>query len=51
MFIPKKLLDQIRQKLRAGHYALATEKSYRHWIVEFLRFHRATFPAEGVQNS
>ncbi len=22
------------------HYAVTTEKSYRHWIVEFLRFHR-----------
>ncbi len=22
------------------HYALATENAYRHWIVEFLRFHR-----------
>ena len=27
--------------MRAQHYALATEKSYRHWIVEFLRFHRS----------
>jgi len=36
----KKLLDQFREKMRALHYALATEKSYRPWIVEFLRFHR-----------
>jgi site-specific recombinase XerD len=26
--------------MRSLHYALATEKAYRHWIVEFLRFHR-----------
>jgi len=37
----KKLLDQFRDKMRSLHYALATEKSYRHWIVEFLHFHRA----------
>ena len=35
-----KLLDHFRDKMRALHYALATEKAYRHWIVEFLRFHR-----------
>ena len=28
--------------MRSLHYALATEKSYRHWIVEFLRFHRVS---------
>jgi integron integrase len=26
--------------MRSLHYALATEKAYRHWIVDFLRFHR-----------
>jgi len=35
----QKLLDQFRDKMRSLHYALATEKAYRHWIVEFLRFH------------
>ncbi len=36
----RKLLDRFRDKMRSMHYALATEKAYRHWIVEFLRFHR-----------
>lgn len=36
----RKLLDQFRDKMRSLHYSLATEKAYRHWIVEFLRFHR-----------
>ena len=36
----RKLLDQFGDKMRSLHYALATEKAYRHWIVEFLRFHR-----------
>jgi hypothetical protein len=37
----RKLLDQLRDKMRTLHYALATEKADLHWIVEFLRFHRA----------
>jgi len=36
----RKLLDKFRDKMRSLHYALATEKAYHHWIVEFLRFHR-----------
>jgi integron integrase len=27
--------------MRSLHYALATEKSYRHWIVEYLHFNRS----------
>ena len=38
----ERLLDQFRDKIRILNYALATEKSYRHWIVEFLRFHRVS---------
>jgi site-specific recombinase XerD len=37
----RKLLDQFRDKMRSLHYSLATEKAYRHWIVEFLRHHRS----------
>jgi hypothetical protein len=29
----RKLLDRFRDKMRALHYALATEKAYRHWIL------------------
>jgi site-specific recombinase XerD len=36
----RKLLEVFRDKMRALHYALATEKAYLHWVVEFLRFHR-----------
>jgi hypothetical protein len=35
----KKLLDLFHDQMRTRHYAMATEKSYRHWIVEFLHFH------------
>jgi hypothetical protein len=41
----RKLLDQLRDKMRSVHYALATEKAYRHWIVEFLRTKRPDYGA------
>ena len=34
------LLDQFTAVMRRKHYALRTEKTYRHWIVSFLRYHR-----------
>lgn len=34
-----KLLDQVRLKLRAGHYAYRTEQTYVHWIQRFIRWH------------
>ncbi|QDT00458.1 integron integrase [Adhaeretor mobilis] len=34
-----KLLNQVRQKLRAGHYAYRTEQAYVHWIERFIRWH------------
>ena len=34
-----KLLDQVRQKLRAGHYAYRTEQAYVHWIERYIRWH------------
>lgn len=36
----EKLLDRFAAKMRALHYSLSTEKVYRHWILQFLRFHR-----------
>jgi len=35
-----KLLDQITAVMRRKHYSRRTEKTYRHWIVAFLRYHR-----------
>ena len=35
-----KLLDQVTAVVRRKHYALRTEKTYRHWIVGFPRLHR-----------
>ncbi len=36
-----KLMDQVRQVLRYHHYALSTERTYRDWILRFIRFHGA----------
>lgn len=33
------ILDQVRQKLRAGHYAYRTEQAYVHWIERYVRWH------------
>jgi hypothetical protein len=46
-----KLLDEVRQVLRFHHYSIHTERSYRDWIVRFVRFHSMRsrenrFPAE-----
>lgn len=33
---PKKLLDQVRDKIRFKHYSLSTEKTYLSWIKQFI---------------
>jgi len=34
-----RLLDRVRQKLRAGHYAYRTEQAYIRWIERYIRWH------------
>lgn len=41
---PRKLLDQVRDKLRVKHYAYRTEKAYIFWIRRFILFHDKTHP-------
>lgn len=47
------LLDTVRDALRTRHYAYRTEKSYMHWIHQYVRFIRPTHPrdagADGVR--
>jgi integron integrase len=43
---PKKLLDQVRDKLRFKHYSISTEKSYISWIKQFILFHNKRHPSE-----
>lgn len=41
----KKLLDQVRDKLRLRNYSYATEKSYVGWIRRYILFHNKRHPA------
>jgi integron integrase len=41
-----RLLDQMRERLRYGHYSLSTEHAYVHWVRWFVRFHRMRHPRE-----
>ena len=41
-----KLLDQVRNKLRAKHYSYRTEKQYLAWIRRFIVHHGKRHPAE-----
>jgi len=36
---PKKLLDQVRDKIRFKHYSLSTENTYLSWIKQFILYH------------
>ena len=41
-----KLLDQVRQAIRARHYSLRTEEAYVAWIKRFIFFHGKRHPME-----
>ena len=41
-----KLLDQVREAIRARHYSLRTEKTYVGWVKRFILFHGKRHPAE-----
>lgn len=43
---PKKLLDQVRDKIRFKHYSLSTEKTYIEWLRQFILFHHKRHLAE-----
>lgn len=41
---PKKLLEQLREQLRARHYALRTEETYIAWARKYILFHNKRHP-------
>ncbi len=41
-----KLLDQVRQAIRARHYSKRTEQTYADWIKRFILFHGKRHPSE-----
>ena len=46
MKIKKKLLDIVRDTIRFKHYSLSTERTYIHWIKQYIFFHNKKHPKE-----
>jgi hypothetical protein len=42
----RRLLDRVRDAVRARHYSRRTEKAYVHWIKRYIFFHDKRHPAE-----
>lgn len=42
----KKLLDQVREKIRFKHYSISTEKTYISWIKHYIVFNDKRHPAD-----
>ena len=42
---PKKLLDQVRDKIRFKPYSLSTENTYLSWIKQFILYHGKRHPS------
>lgn len=45
-----KLLDRVRETMRARHLSLRTEKAYLHWIRRFILFHRKRHPIDMAES-
>lgn len=41
-----KLLDDVRNVMRVRHYSYQTEKTYIHWIKQYIYFHKITHPKD-----
>jgi|SRR5688572_11220712 len=41
-----RFLDQVRERLRYGHYSLSTERSYVYCVRWFVRFHSLRHPRD-----
>ena len=42
----KKLLQQVRERIRFLHYSIRTEQAYIDWIIRFVRFHNLKHPRQ-----
>lgn len=43
---PKRLLDQVRDRIRMKHYSIRTEQAYVSWIKRFILFHNKKHPKD-----
>lgn len=41
-----KLLDQVREAIRARHYSIRTEEAYAQWIRRYILFHNKRHPKD-----
>ena len=41
-----KLLDQLKERIRAKHYSIRTEKAYSYWVKYFVKFHNYKHPVQ-----
>ena len=46
MEIKKKLLDIVRDKIRLKHYSYSTERTYTHWVKQYIFFHNKKHPVD-----
>ncbi len=44
------LFDTVRNALRTQHYAYRTEKTYMHWVKQYVRFVRPVHPRDAGEN-
>ena len=44
--LPRRLLDQLRHRIRVKHYAIRTEKVYVDWARRYILFHGRTHPSD-----
>ena len=45
-YLKPRLLDRVREAIRARHYSRCTEKAYVAWIKRYIFFHGKRHPAE-----
>lgn len=43
---PKKLLDQVRDRIRVKQYSHRTEQTYVHWIRKYILYHNKRHPKD-----
>jgi site-specific recombinase XerD len=42
---PKKLMVRLKEMMETRHYAVSTHKTYRYWILDYIRYHGTQHPA------
>ena len=43
---PKKLMVRLKETMETRHYAVSTQKTYRYWILDYIRYHGKQHPAK-----